>query len=208
MFKNKKGFSLIELVVAIVIMVILALAATSRFGSYNTLRLASAARKTAADLQYAQQLAISDSTLVSAGQVDGSTAFTTKEWVLEFDTTTNTYTLYPNVWFFVMSGDNYFFDDPIQDPYTKDDFIVDLEEYGVSINSINCNGGGNDTIIFTTGNPPICAQRQACSTPIGNLHCYGIRSPLTADATITLQYDADLSTRNVTISETGRIQVQ
>lgn len=56
---DEKGFTLIETVIVMVIAVILATVVAVRWSPFDTIKLNSATRKVAADIRYAQKLAIS-----------------------------------------------------------------------------------------------------------------------------------------------------
>ena len=58
-FTNSKGFTLIETIIVMVIAVILAAVVAVRWSPFDTIKLNSATRKVAADIRYAQKLAIS-----------------------------------------------------------------------------------------------------------------------------------------------------
>jgi MSHA pilin protein MshC len=90
---RRGGFTIVELVMVIVIIGILSVIAHSRFSSFYDLKLEGAARKLAADIRYAQQVALSQH------EAHG----------IEFDTTNNRYRLYA-----VSSGTN------VTDPLTRE----------------------------------------------------------------------------------------
>ena len=58
-FTNSKGFTLIETIMVMVIAVILAAVVAVRWSPFDTIKLNSATRKVAADIRYAQKVAIS-----------------------------------------------------------------------------------------------------------------------------------------------------
>jgi len=59
LFTNRSGFTLIELIMVMVIAVILAAVVAVRWSPFDTIKLNSATRKVAADIRYAQKVAIS-----------------------------------------------------------------------------------------------------------------------------------------------------
>lgn len=66
---RKSGFTLIESVIVIVIMAILAAVVAIRWSPFDTIKLNNATRKVAADIRYAQKLAISISTQTRAASL-------------------------------------------------------------------------------------------------------------------------------------------
>ncbi|MDP2279422.1 MAG: prepilin-type N-terminal cleavage/methylation domain-containing protein [Nitrospirota bacterium] len=63
---DNRGFTLIETIMVMVIAVILAAVVAVRWSPFDTIKLNSATRKVAADIRYAQKLAISTQTTYSA----------------------------------------------------------------------------------------------------------------------------------------------
>jgi len=59
---NNRGFTLIETIIVMVIMAILAAVVAVRWSPFDTIKLNSATRKVAADIRYAQKVAISTQT--------------------------------------------------------------------------------------------------------------------------------------------------
>ncbi len=55
---RKKGYTLLELIIVLVLLAILSVAATVKMVNFDSIRLSSAASKLAADIAYAQQLAV------------------------------------------------------------------------------------------------------------------------------------------------------
>ncbi|MDD5382103.1 MAG: GspH/FimT family pseudopilin [Candidatus Margulisbacteria bacterium] len=118
--KKRRSFSLVEIIIVMAIIGIISIGAFVLIAPYKTLKLDAAAKKIAADLQYARNLAL-----------------TTSEWYgVSFNTDpTNSYTVYKT--------------DGTIDTITEDpsrlgkNFIVNLNEIykGVILKSVDISGG-------------------------------------------------------------------
>ncbi|MFH1201989.1 MAG: type II secretion system protein [Candidatus Omnitrophota bacterium] len=106
MHKTDRGTSLLELVVVMAIVVILALVAALKLGSYDTMRIDSAARKVASTIRYAQKLAM----------LNPGTAAQPNSYVVDFDLPSQQYFIMRSI-----AGAAY---EPVLDPYTKEPFNV------------------------------------------------------------------------------------
>ncbi len=128
---KKRGFTIIEVVVVMVIMGILAFFAFLAINPYREVKLDAAAKKVAADLLFAKNLALS----------------TSKWYGVSFEADpVNTYRVY-------LKEDST--DIPVEDPsQLGKDFVVDLHDYysGVRIASASI-GGGNKVEFHPLGTP-------------------------------------------------------
>ncbi len=106
MFSSKKGFTVIELIMVILIVAILAVVVAPRITALYPIKLSGAAEKLASDLRYAQNLAMSK-------HIDHRIAF---------DITAETYAVYC----YNADTDSW---DLVKDPLKRgDDFIVDYTD--------------------------------------------------------------------------------
>ena len=117
---KKKGFTLVELITVITVMIILVAVGFITLDPYKAVKLDAAAKKVAMDLRYAQNLALS-----------------TVKWLgISFEADPlNTYTVYQT---------DGMIDSVIENPSELGkDFIVDLFDYfgGVKISNVNFGGG-------------------------------------------------------------------
>lgn len=118
----KKGFTLLELVLIIVLLAILAVAAIPKRVDLPAMRIDMAARKVQSDIRYAQSLAIS---IQKRTRVRFRSAASREDYLVHIENT-------PGSWAFAV------------DPLTKENFQVRLaqgEFAGVEIKSRDFNGG-------------------------------------------------------------------
>lgn len=112
----KKGFSLVELIIVMLIAAIMAVVAITQAPSIKGVRLIQAADKVKSDIRYAQSFAISSQ----------------QRTRLAFDTAASSYTVYRE-----QSAGNWVI---LADPLTRGNFTVDLNQNqfkGVTISSVN-----------------------------------------------------------------------
>ena len=130
----KRGFTLIEVVMAIVIIGILAALAIPRFESFYSIKLNGAMKKVISDIRYTQQIAVShhtDSRIIFNTAGDSYNA-------QEYNATSNNW-------------------QSIKDPFTQANLDLDFRnnpQYaGIDINSVNF--GGNNTLQFDWRGVPL-----------------------------------------------------
>jgi len=118
-FKMKKGFTLIDAVMVIVLLGILVGLAIPRIEAFYEINLSSTSRRIAADIRYAQRLSIS--------------RYQNDTYGIEFSPSTDTYRLYK-----VSDGTN------AKDPLTRNDYVMNFGNttlyQGVDITSANFGG--------------------------------------------------------------------
>jgi Tfp pilus assembly protein FimT len=127
MIKQKNGFTMVDILVVITIMLIFSVLAIPRLTSYKTMKLYSAANKLAMDIRYTQQLGISRQ----------------KRCGLSFDPGNDSYFVYIKTTA-----------DKATDPYTRGDLILDFQTdrnyKGVDLVSTNFG----DTLMFNQVGKP------------------------------------------------------
>jgi prepilin-type N-terminal cleavage/methylation domain-containing protein len=162
---GKKGFTLVELVMVIVVVIILSAVAMTRW-NYDPVRLSNAARKVAADIRYAQKLAITT-------QARSGITFSANGFTVFRDVVAPTIARSPG------------------DPCSTDaagNFVVDFTAArcdsfnGVVITDINGPIPPPVTIAFNSMGSPVNVAGNALVTQIITLSLNGVR-------TITIQAD-------------------
>ncbi|MGE4357829.1 MAG: prepilin-type N-terminal cleavage/methylation domain-containing protein [Candidatus Omnitrophota bacterium] len=158
---KKRGFTLIEIVLVIALIAILSITMAVKWTGFEEAKLTSAVSKLAADIAYAQQLAIT--TQLFHG--------------LSFDTTNEKYSL------FRIEADGT--PTTIEDPYRRGEaFVVEYplgELQGVTLQSVNIEGG--DQLLFNwQGTPCDSSGTELTSDATITLECKGNTKTLTVVA--------------------------
>ncbi len=135
LMKNK-GFTLIEVVMVIVIVGILAALAVPRFDSFYAAKLAGAVRKTASDIRYVQQIAISRHTNTRIVFNTASDTYSAQEESSPGSGTWNNMT------------------DPFTRGALQTNFATDAQYKDIDIASVNFGGAGQGTLRFSLEGVP------------------------------------------------------
>lgn len=191
--KSKKAFTAIELAVVIVIMAILAVAASVQSIGYDTMKLDAAARKVASDIRYAQNLAFNTPQSSNFNSV-----------YISFSAATETY----QVFYEDAAGATF----PVKDPFTKENLSVDLKTgpyKGVTINSV-CFGAGCCTdlgfgSLYSFGSPDTKPYLVRPNPVVYSI--IAVCPSFSSTGTVVLGYQG--KTRTVRVQpETGLVQIQ
>ncbi len=135
----KRGFTVLELVMVILVVAILAVVTTVRMPDLTNTRIRLAAKKIQSDIRYAQRLAMN----------------TQLRTAMRFDIATDTY--------FIQIESNALWP-PAKDPLSQKDFVVRLntaEYQGVDIALACFNGCANNTLIFDSKGIPYALRQSS-----------------------------------------------
>jgi len=160
LFTNRNGFTLIELIMVMVIAVILAAVVAVRFSPFDTIKLDSATRKVAADIRYAQKVAISTQATYAA------IAFNTNGYTV-YDTYSSVISRSPGDPCSTDSSNNFVvaFNEDRCSNYSEVTITTNLAGNIVKFNSLGTPLKNDDTVI-TDGDKTVTITYKSASKPI------------------------------------------
>jgi prepilin-type N-terminal cleavage/methylation domain-containing protein len=202
--KSKKGFTIFEITVVMVIMLIIATVAVIQIRSYDALKLDAAAQRVAADIRYVQQLVIDSAPAVGYILWGNPIQF---DAVINFNPANETYRVI-TLWQEYTDCSGYPPSDqmpfvPIIDPSTQEPFEINInQEYkGVLIDSVSA------TDISFSGSTAMPARCRWWCLSSPDVVCTYLGELAPAGETITLSYGTRTRTVRI-VPMTGRVTIE